>query len=265
MNRLILAAALLLPAPALAQDAAGQTDGNAGRIEAFAPLPYWPGYWVSEYTLGTTISGIAPSILEAREKGTALPANFMSLSGSAAPWNAEGKRRWQQVRQIAKGRKATGWGFPMMMNAATPVQFLVTPEEVLIVNSYNEVRHIYTDGRPMPDEMDMWPTIYGTSIGRWEGDTLVIETAMVSTPSDYFHGAPPFSENARYVERIRMDGARLVSDVTVTDPETLSEPFSASVSWLRDEGFDRMIQIDWDNDRTSFDGEYNTIEAEVVE
>ena len=250
----------LLAIPLAAQD----TD-QSERTEEFAALPYWPGYWVSEYTLGTTISGIAPSILEARENGTALPANFMSLNGSAAPWNEEGRRRWDAVRAVARGRKATGWGFPMMMNAATPVQFLITPEEVQIVNSYNEVRHIYTDGRPMPDELDMWPTVYGTSIGHWEGDTLVVETAMVSTPADYFHGAPPFSENARYVERIRLDGERLVSEVTVTDPETLSAPFYASVSWLRDEGFDRMIQIDWDNDRTSYDGEYNTIEAEVVE
>jgi hypothetical protein len=189
----------------------------------------------------------------------------MSLNGSQAPWNEEGKRRWAEVREIAKGRKAEGWGFPMMMNAATPVQFLITPEEVQIVNSYNEVRHIYTDGRPMPDEIDMWPTVYGTSVGHWEGDTLVVETAMVSQPSDYFHGAPPFSEEARYVERIRLDGERLVSEVTVTDPVTLTEPWTTTVSWLRDENFDRMIQIDWDNDRTSFDGEFNTIEAEVVE
>ena len=255
-------AALLAAHPALAQT----SEPQAERTETFAGLPYWPGYWVSEYTLGTTISGIAPKILEARETGdTEALKNFMSLNGSSAPWNEAGKEKWAAVRAAAKGRKAQGWGFPMMMNAATPVQFLITPEEVTILNSYNEVRHVYTDGRPMPDEIDMWPTTYGTSVGRWEGDTLVIETAMVSTPSDYFHGAPPFSEDARYVERIRLDGDRLVSDVTVTDPATLSEPWTVSVAWLRDEGFDRMIQIDWDNDRTSYDGEFNTIETEVVD
>lgn len=262
--RLSIAAALAvtaLSAPAMAQDDAAQ----AARAEVFAVLPYWPGYWVSEYTIGTTISGIAPAILEARERGEAMPSGFMSLSGASAPWNEEGRNLWAAVRAAAQGRKAEGWGFPMMMNAATPVQFLITPEEVQIVNSYNEVRHIYTDGRPMPDELDMWPTVYGTSVGHWEGDVLVVETRMVSTPSDYFHGAPPFSEDAVYVERIRLDGERLVADYTVTDPATLSEPWSASVSWLRDAGFDRMIQIDWDNDRTSFDGEYNTIEAERVE
>ncbi len=48
--------------PALAQDAP-----DATRNEAFAKLPYWPGYWVSEGQAGTTIGGIAPATLEARE------------------------------------------------------------------------------------------------------------------------------------------------------------------------------------------------------
>ena len=257
-----VAAALLgvLAQPAWAQDAPSQAE----RVETFAQLPYWPGYWVSENQAGTTIGGIAPSIIEAREKGTPLKG-FMSLNGAQAPWNAEGRRRVAAVRAAAKGRKAQGWGFPMMMDAATPLLFLITPEEVLIVNSYNETRHIYTDGRPMPDAIDLWPTVTGTSVGHWEGDTLVIETVMVKTPSDFFHGAPPLSEEARYVERIHLDGARLVSDITIEDPVTLSEPWHTSVSWVRDEGFDRMVQIDWDNDRTGNDGDLNTIEAEAVD
>jgi hypothetical protein len=261
----VFAAALALgmglaTAPVLAQEDASP----AARAEEFARLPYWPGYWVSEYTAGTTISGLAPAFLEARERGTAPPV-FDSLNGGQAPWNEEGRRRWTDLRARAPGLKATGWGFPMMMNAATPIQFLVTPEEVLIINAYNEARHVYMN-RPMFDEADLWPTVLGTSVGRWEGDTLVIETIMVANPSEYFHGAPPLSEEARYVERIRMDGDRLVSDVTIEDPTTLTEPWTAQVTWLRDEGFDRMIQIDWDNDRTGVgeDG-VNTIEQEVVE
>lgn len=246
--------------PVLAQDEPSQQE----RIEAFAELPYWPGYWVSEEQAGTTIGGIAPSVLEARETGE-MPDNFMNLRGANAPWNEEGLRRLEEARAINAGRKATGWGFPMMMNAATPIQFTITPEEVLIVNAYSEVRFVYTD-REMPDEFDLWPTVRGTSVGRWEDDTLVIETIMVKSPIEYFHGAPPFSEEARYVERIRMEGDRLVSDVTITDPVTLDEPYRTQVSWVRDEGFDRMIEIDWDNDRTGVDENgVNTIEMEVVE
>ena len=239
-------------------------EAGESRAEKFAELPYWPGYWVSEQQAGTTIGGIAPAILEARETGE-FPDNYMNLRGANASWNEEGLRRLEEASAINAGRKATGWGFPMMMDAATPIQFTITPEEVLIVNAYSEVRFVYTD-REMPDEFDLWPTVRGTSVGHWEGDTLVIETIMVRSPIEYFHGAPPFSEEAHYEERIRLEGDRLVSDVTVTDPVTLSEPFVTQVSWVRDEGFDRMIEIDWDNDRTGVDENgVNTIEMEVVE
>ncbi|GAA5060540.1 hypothetical protein GCM10023208_29050 [Erythrobacter westpacificensis] len=250
----------LLATPSLADN----HQVEESRVEQFAQLPHWPGYWVSEQQAGTTIGGIAPSVLEARETGE-MPENFMNLRAANAAWNEEGRRRLEEARRVNAGRKATGWGFPMMMDAATPIQFTITPEEVLIVNAYSEVRFIYTD-REMPDEFDLWPTVRGTSVGHWEGDTLVIETIMVKSPIEYFHGAPPFSEEARYVERIRMEGDRLVSDVTITDPVTLDEPYRTQVSWVRDEGFDRMIEIDWDNDRTGVDENgVNTIEMEVVE
>jgi hypothetical protein len=254
---LIAAALLTAPATLAAQDAAPKPTQEE-RAAEFAKLPYWPGYWVSERQAGTTIGGAAPSIIEARKTGQ-FPTNFMAMNGGAAPWNEVGKKRFADARAAARGRKAQGWGYPMMMDSATPWQILITPEEVLITNAYNETRHIYTDGRPMPPLDDLWPTVTGMSIGHWEGDTLVIETIMVTNPNDYFHGAPPLSEEAKYVERIRMDGAMLRSDVTVTDPVTLAGPWNLSLSWVRDEGFDRMVQVDW-HDRTGTDGEFNTIE-----
>ncbi len=252
-----LALALPATAPATAQE-------PADRVEAFAALPNWPGYWVSEDQAGTTITGLAP-VVTSSDGGAANFANIMSLRGDSAPWNEEGQRRRAQVRAIAGGRKATGWGYPMMMNSATPLRFLITPEETIIINAYAEARYIYTDGRPMPDEIDMWPTTYGTSVGHWEGDTLVVETVMVNDPSTFFHGSPPFSEEARYVERIRLDGERLINEVTVTDPVTLTGPWTATVSHVRDPGFDRMIVLDWDNDRTGNEDGLNTIELAPVE
>lgn len=252
-----LAGAFAVLLAALAAPVAAQEPAQASRTEAFDKLPYWPGYWVTEAAAGTPISGII-----AADPTRPLPPAFDSLAtwGNKAPWNAEGQRRIAEVMAGQGGRKGLGWGFPLMMNSSTPLQVLITPEEVLIVNAYNETRHIYTDGRPMPPLEDLWPTVTGTSIGHWEGDTLVIETIMVTNPNLFFQGNPPLSEEARYVERIRLDGDRLRSDVTIEDPVTLSGPWHASLSWVRDEGFDRMILVDWNNDRTGLDGNVNTIE-----
>ena len=53
--------------------------------------------------------------------------------------------------------------------------------------------------------------------------------------------------------------------MTIVDPVTLSEPWRARLALVRDEGFDRMIQVDWDNDRTGTEGGLNTIEPPADE
>jgi hypothetical protein len=248
----LLAAALLLSGPALAD------QDTISRGEALDRLPYWPGYWVSESAANTPISGIA-----LRTGGPTFDS--VAIWSNSAPWNDEGKRRVAEAMRTQGGRKGLGWGYPLMMNAATPVQFLITPEEVLIVNAYNETRHIYTDGRDHPPLEDLWPSVTGNSIGHWEGDTLVIDTIMVTNPNEFFQGGPPLSEEAHYVERIRLDGDKLYDEFTIEDPVTLSGPWVARLSLVRDEGFDRMIQVDWNNDRTGTEGDTNTIEPPADE
>ena len=251
-----LLAAVMPIAPALAQDA------QQVRGETFVRLPYWPGYWVGETAAGTPISGIA---LRPPAGDGAEPPDTPAIWSNRAPWNEEGRRRVAEVMRTQGGRKGLGWGYPLMMYSSTPVQFLITPEEVLVVNAYNEARHIYTDGRDHPPADDLWPTVAGNSVGRWEGDTLVIDTIMVTNPNEFFQGGPPLSEEARYKERIRLDGDKLRMELTIEDPVTLSAPWTMDLALVRDEGFDRMIQVDWNNDRTGVEGNTNTIEPPADE
>jgi hypothetical protein len=247
---LLLVAGAIVAAPAASQEAA--------RVETFAQLPHWPGYWVAEAMAGTPISGIARPGIAGGTEGPAL--DTVAIWAPNVPWNDEGRRRVAEVMAKQGGRKGLGWGYPLMMNSATPVQFLITPEEVLIFNAYNEARHIYTDGRDHPPAEDLWPTVTGNSIGHWEGGTLVIDTIMVTNPNEFFQGAPPLSQDARYVERISLEGDKLRIAMTIEDPTTLSAPWKTNLILVRDEGFDRMIQVDWNNDRTGTDGQSNTIE-----
>ena len=55
-------------------------------------------------------------------------------------------------------------------------QIATLPEETLLVFENGQVRHIYTDGRQHPSGEDIRPTALGDSVGRWERDTLVIDT-----------------------------------------------------------------------------------------
>jgi hypothetical protein len=210
-------------------------------------LPDWQGIWIAE-GLTPEISGFPGR--EAQYK----------LLGEDAPWNEQGLERVRAAQANQADQKADGWGFPLMMNAAAPLQFLITPHETLIINVYRDVRHIYTDGRDHPAEEDRWPTTWGDSVGRWEGDTLVIDTVSVRDPNRYFFSNPPLSDQAHYVERIRMTGTdRIESVMTIEDPVTLSAPWVIELAYERVTGLDRMINDDYDNDRSEVEGGFFTI------
>jgi hypothetical protein len=210
-------------------------------------LPDWSGYWIGE-GLTAEISGFPGQ-----------GANY-KLLGQDAPWNDEGRARIAVARTRGADQKADGWGFPLMMNSAAPMQLLVTPDETLIINMYRDVRHVYTDGRSLPAEEDRWPTTWGDSVGRWEGDTLVIETVSVRNPNRFFFSSPPLSEQARYVERLRKTGPdRIESVMRIEDPVTLSGPWVVNLAYTRAAGLDRLIHDDYDNDRSEVDGGLFTI------
>ena len=56
---------------------------------------------------------------------------------------------------------------------------------------------------------------------------------MVTNPNEIFQGAPPLSEDARYSERIRLDGDRLLIDMTIEDLVTLTQPWKARLALVR--------------------------------
>ena len=69
-----------------------------------------------------------------------------------------------------------GDGMPMMMNAMFPIEFLVTKNQVTVIEeAFTQVRRILLD-RPQKSIDDVEPGFFGHSVGRWEGDTLVADT-----------------------------------------------------------------------------------------
>ncbi len=230
-----------------------QVDSRAAQ---FARLPDWSGIWVSAEPIAKVdISGY-PTLAD--------PLKDWQVLGFNAPYNDAGKAALEQfmaqAAQVGQTQKSVGWNFPQMMEAPTPLQFTITPDETLIVNFYRDVRHVYTDGRDHPAEQDRWPTPWGDSVGYWEGDTLVIDTLGVERPTVGLD-LPLVSEQARYVERLRKTAAdRIESEITVTDPATLSQPWVIKLAYMRAPALDRMFHNLFDNDRDSIIGDGLTID-----
>ena len=208
----------------------------------------WQGVWIAE-GLTPDISGFPPP-----------GARWYKFLDAEAPWNEEGRKRFEAMTRSGRDRKANGWGFPMMMDAGAPFEVVVAPHKTLIINVYRDVRHIYTDGRSHPPDDEVWPTTWGDSVGRWEGDTLVVDTVAVRNPPLYFFSAPPLSEQAHYVERLRKTGPdRIDSVMTIEDPVTLAMPWVVNLTYVRAEGTDRLLNDDYANDRSEVDGDFFTI------
>jgi hypothetical protein len=248
-----LSVGLLCVALGLVACSAKQADPRTAK---FAQLPDWSGIWVSAEPIGKVDINGYPEMDFLKD---------WKVLGFDAPFNEAGKAAlgqfMAQAAQLAQtGKSVEGWYFPKMMEAPTPLQFTITPEETLIVNFYRDVRHVYTDGRDHPAEQDRWPTPWGDSVGQWEGDTLVIDTLGVERTTTGLP-LPVVSEQARYVERLRKTGPdRIESEVTVTDPATLTEPWVFKLAYKRAPALDRMFHNLFDNDRDSISGDFLTID-----
>ena len=122
-------------------------------------------------------------------------------------------------------------GMPGIMGQPYPMEFLLTPGKVtIVIEAYTQVRHIYTDGRTLPQDPD--PKFFGTSIGHWEADTLVAETAGFNDHVQVARGVP-HSDKMKIVERFRLtDSDTMTIEMTITDPVVLTKPYT-TVSTLR--------------------------------
>jgi hypothetical protein len=121
-------------------------------------------------------------------------------------------------------------GFPIAGLLSEPIKVVQAPRLTMIVYEVgNAYRQIYTDGRKLPAEINL-PSYYGYSVGRWERDTFVVETAGFNgkTPLDAM--GHPRSDQMHIVERFRRrDFGHLDVEMTFDDPKFYTRPFTVHI------------------------------------
>jgi len=109
---------------------------------------------------------------------------------------------------------------------AESVEFLFTPGRVTLTNEIGLIRRIYTDGRSLPTEVDATNT--GTSVGHWEGRTLVVETRGVNPAAPYpqpISGSKPIGRNVIITERISLTPQNTLQfDIVTVAPDLFLAP-----------------------------------------
>ena len=112
-------------------------------------------------------------------------------------------------------------GMPMLMTRVWPHAFIQLPTAIYVISGFNNsVRTIFLDGREHSDPDLVVPSYNGESIGRWEGDTLVVHTTYFETDNHYIDLGIPISDQFELTERIRLvnDGKTMEVEYTLVDP-----------------------------------------------
>jgi hypothetical protein len=140
---------------------------------------------------------------------------------------------------------------PGIMSQPYPMELLLTPGKVtIILEAFTQVRHIYTDGRVLPELPD--PTFFGTSVGRWEGGTLVVESVGFN---DFVTiSGIPHSDQLKITERIGLlDDNTLQIETTFTDPLALTAPYTTAATFARHRDWTLAEYICQENNRNFVD------------
>jgi hypothetical protein len=131
---------------------------------------------------------------------------------------------------------------PYVLTVPVPFEFIESPGRITQLFEYNHtVRRIYMDGRAHPadladTESAQW---MGHSTGRWEGDTLVVDTIGFNDRTWLDRLGHPHSASLHLVERIRrVDPSTLQYDITVDDPVAYGPPWSGRLVFVQRAGWE---------------------------
>jgi hypothetical protein len=158
-------------------------------------------------------------------------SNGMTGAPPYQPWAAElyARRKDDQAKDNPDAR-CLPIGPLQMMAHPLPKKILQQPGLLVILHERNmEFRQIYLDGRPLPT--DPQPAWYGYSVGKWEGDTLVVQTVGLRDGlwADFF--GSPLTDQAKMTERFhRPNFGTLQVQVTIDDAKAYTKPWTVNVN-----------------------------------
>jgi hypothetical protein len=142
-------------------------------------------------------------------------------------------------------------GVPNVYTHAYPVEFIEVPGRTIMFFEYGHfVRQIFTDGREHVKDAN--PTWMGDSTGKWEGDTLVVDSTGFNDKTWLDVTGHPHSEALHVVERMRrVDHNTLLIDITIDDPQAYTKVLKSQRKYILKPDWNIMEYICEDN-RVSF-------------
>jgi hypothetical protein len=217
------------PTPKAPRTPAGQVNLAAPAPRTAEGKPDLSGLWETIRTgTGQTIAGVDVPPLQRTSQfwniGVGVEGDL-----PLRPWAAE--LRDKRIADLSKDNPDAHClpiGFTQLHNHPQPRKIIQTPSLIVILYEANGgVRQIFTDGRGLPSN-DPQPWWYGYSIGKWDGDTLVVESTGFKDGGWLDVNGTPLTDAAKVTERFRrVDYGNLEISVTVDDPKAYTRPWTA--------------------------------------
>jgi hypothetical protein len=176
----------------------------------------------------------SPPLATFFELGANLPGGL-----PLTPWAAEiKKQRLATEDRDNPDANCMPMGFTQFHMQPQPRKIVQTPKLIVILYESNYgLRYIYTDGRKLPPQGEPQPWWYGYSVGRWQGDTLIVETNNLRGADAGPYVAwldvrgSPYSDQAKFTERFRRPiFGKLEIVVTLEDPKAYTKPFTVRIN-----------------------------------
>jgi hypothetical protein len=147
-------------------------------------------------------------------------------------------------------------GMPLVEMAPAPYKIVQTPGMTLMLYERDTTyRQVYTDGRKLPD--DPQPSWLGYSVGKWDGDSLVVDTIGFNDRGWLDARGHTHSEALHLTERFhRLDFGHMELDLTIDDPKTYTRPFTIKLKQhlLPDTDLLESFCAENEKDRSHIDG-----------
>jgi hypothetical protein len=255
LTLVVLALPALLSAqwPAYPERNAPRTADGKVNLDAPAPRtadgkPDFSGVWVNAWFYDGRVRPLPVS--PAGEPPAATFGDvFANFKGELPlrPWAAQLKAaRKEQESKDNPDAHCLPMGLMQFHMHPQPRKIFQTPDAIAILYEGNAgVRQIFTDGRLLPGS-DAQPWWYGYSIGRWDGDTLVVETSGFRDGGWLDIDGSPLTDGATMTERWRrLSYGTVQIDITIDDAKAYTRPFSVRVH--------NRLMVD------------NTFDAEIIE
>ena len=169
------------------------------------------------------------------------------------PWaEALYKERIETNGKDHPGVRCWPSGIPEKLNIPDGLKLIQTPDVMIFLHESRTIyRQVFTDGRPLPKVPEAaQPMWMGYSVGRWEGDTFVVETIGQNGKTWLDMRGLPGTEALRVIERYTRPAiGRIYIDVTIDDPEAYTRPWDVRLSWDLQPDTDLIESICEENNR----------------